>query len=109
MQEGYNMNIRSNLQTFMFYKDRSIDFSVRLCREYALSTFGDFHLPPGTFWDFHLTPIGIFRDFHFTAQHYGDSHITIRWTEKGRFHRHRKLNFRCWREKKIFIMQKALI
>jgi len=67
----------------MFCKDRGIDLSVGLFREYAPGTFGD---------------------FHFTARHFGDFHFTARWTEKDafeRFNRGGKPNFRCRRDKNI--------
>jgi len=72
--------------------DHGIDFNVWLCSRAgdtrlicASSTFGDFYLPPHTFWDFHLTTrqfLGISALPPVTIR---DSHFTARWMGKGRF------------------------
>jgi len=60
---GYNINIRCN-QKFMFCKDRDIDFSVWLCREYARDMCAQH------FWGIPFHYPSLFGDFHFTDRHF---------------------------------------
>jgi hypothetical protein len=92
VQGGCDMCIRFN-RKFMFCTDRGIHLSFWLCWEYAASALENFHF---------ITRC--YRDFHFTAYHYGipvlpsAGRINVIFQ---RFGRGRKPNFRYRCDKNV--------